>query len=102
MKRRDTEALILKAALVVAGEVGLHSVTRNAIAKEAGLAGSVVQYHYRSLKSLTNTIVLKSIETKDLKVLAQAIGYCHPLAQQAPKKLRDAAMEYMAREYFPV
>lgn len=96
MKRRDTEALILKAALVVAREVGLHSVTRNAIAKEAGLAGSVVQYHYRSLKSLMNAIILESIKTEDLEVLAQAIGYCHPLARQAPKKLRDAAMEYMA------
>lgn len=88
--RRET---ILDAALVLARRHGYKGLTRDAIAKQAGVAGSTVQYHFGTVAKLQRDIMRHAIKTQDLAVVAQGLVLRDAHALKAPEELRVRARE---------
>lgn len=85
------KAHILSTAMRLANLHGLNNVTRNMIADRAEIATGSVSYHFKDMKKLRAAMVIRAIETQNLRVLGQAIAAKHPLALKASDDLRKAA-----------
>lgn len=83
---------ILGTAMQLANLHGFGNVTRNMIADKAEIATGSVSYHFKSMRKLEAAMVERAVETRNLKVLGQAIGRKHPVAMKAPDELRQAAV----------
>jgi hypothetical protein len=99
------DAAILAAARTLALDVGLHGMTRAALAERSGLsAASVSNFGITSVSTLRHgehgPIVLRVVEalmrhavdTGDLPLVAAGIAARHPVALGAPEQMRIAAL----------
>ena len=86
------KTMILSTAMQLANLKGFGNVTRNDIADRAEIATGSVSYHWKSMKKLEAAMVERAIETRNLKVLGQAIAAKHNVALKAPDDLRRDAM----------
>ena len=87
---------ILATAMQIANLKGFGNVTRNDIADRAEIATGSVSYHYGDMKKLERAMVERAIETKNLKILGQALAKNHATAKKAPESLRLAALRSLA------
>lgn len=71
---------------------GFGRVTRDHIADRMEIATGSVSYHWKGMRKLNAAMVERAIETRNLKVLGQAICAKHPLALKAPDDMRKDAM----------
>ena len=83
---------ILEAALVLAEKGHYLRLTRNEIAARAGLAGTTVQYHFKTMIQLRRAIMRAAVAWKNLPVLAQGITAGDSQALKASQALQDQAM----------
>lgn len=84
--------MILSTAMQLANLHGFGKVTRNMIADRAEIATGSVSYHWKSMRKLEAAMVERAVETRNLKVLGQAIAAKHPLATKADDILRRDAV----------
>jgi AcrR family transcriptional regulator len=87
---------ILSAAMQLANLSGFKKVTRANIAAKADVAPGLVSYHFGDMKKLRDAMVERAVESKNLKLLAQALADRHPIALKAPDALRRAAAMQLA------
>lgn len=92
MRMKD---VLLAAAVKVAESIPLHSVTRDAIAKRAKCAPSLVTWYLGSAEGIRLAIVHAAIETKNVEVIAGALSIL-PRYPEVPKKLLSAAFKSLA------
>jgi len=94
---------ILKAALKAAEEYGYNKVTREQIAeagKEDGITASNVQYHLHKAERTRRLIVLAAIETRNYRVLAQAMALGDELfLEKSSIELRKRVVMWLDSEY---
>ncbi|MGH8235430.1 MAG: TetR family transcriptional regulator [Steroidobacteraceae bacterium] len=84
---------ILTAAMRVAAVPGgFKRLTRERVAKEAGVAASLVTYYFGSVPSLRDVVVRKAIEDENLPVLGGAVADRHGIALRAEDKLKARAL----------
>lgn len=82
---------ILAAALSLAEARGYQNVTRDEIAHAAGVSGSSVQYHFRTVDQLRRELLDYAVQVEALLVIAQGLalgglqakGLSHDLRQRA-------------------
>lgn len=86
------KAGILSAAMQVANLQRYNKVSREDIAKRAGVAESLVSYYFKSMKKLRDAMVERAVETDNLKLIGQALADKHPIAKRATKAVREAAV----------
>jgi len=91
MKADDRKADILTAALRMAGETHYLAITRDSVAKAAGLSGSAVLYHFKTMDRLREALMAAAVERECLPVLAQGILAKEANAMMAPAALCDRA-----------
>lgn len=78
---------IFDAAFKMATEKGFESFSRNAVAKEAGVAAGVVNLRWGTMLELKNAIVREAIRLGNLGLARQAQAYGNPVAQEYFKEL---------------
>lgn len=87
------KTMILSTAMQLANLHGFGRVTRNMIADRAEIATGSVSYHWKDMKKLERAMVERAIETRNLKVLGQAIAAKHPATKDVDSELkRDAVL----------
>ena len=83
----------IEAALELAKHKPYYRVTRNEIADAVGVAGSVVQWHFGTVKKMRRQIMWAAIAAERLDIIAQGIANQDPYALKAPAELRAKALE---------
>lgn len=85
------KANILKAAYQLAQADGYHTLTREAVATEAGVSRGLVTYYFLSIALLREAVMQAAIEAGNAEIVAAGLTARCPVAQTAPLDLRRAA-----------
>lgn len=70
---KERKALIIEAAVTVAERDGLSNVTRDLIAKEAGISPSLITNYYNTMPQLRRDLMRYAIKHQIDSVVAQGI-----------------------------
>lgn len=97
LEARARIAQILKAALELCGD-GAHYVriTRDEIAKKAGIPSSLVAYHCGTMADLRRDIMREAVRVENLPVIAQGLAARDRQALKAPEEVQRRALESLA------
>jgi len=68
------ETILTAAMLLAEKDRGFSKLTRDGVAKRAGVAAGLVTYYFKSMPKLRSAVVRKAIEEQNLPILGQAIG----------------------------
>jgi AcrR family transcriptional regulator len=93
----DRREQCIETALELAKDKPYYQVTRNEIADAVGIAGSVVQWHFGTVKNMRRDIMRAAIKAEHLDVIAQGIANRDPHALKAPAELRTRALVALAK-----
>ena len=91
MKPTERKLEILDAALLVAERGNYASITRDAIAKQAGVSSTLVQHYFGSMTKLKRAVMRRAVKCGNLTVIAQGLIAKDEHAMNAPHALRDRA-----------
>lgn len=89
---KERTELMLDVALKLAAEHGLASITRNQIAKEAGVAPSLVTWRLGTMDNMRRSVMRRAVKTENLAVILQGIMIKDPYAMKASPDLRERAI----------
>ena len=92
MRPTDRQAEILYAALQAAEASHYTTITREDIAKRAGVSGSAVSYHFDNMDVLRAQLMRLAITREFLPVIAQGCVAGDQYALSAPEELRRRAI----------
>ena len=92
LKPAARREMILDAALKLAHKKHYLQISRDAIAAEAGITGTAVQYYYSTMPKLRRAIMRAAVKEENLKVILEGLIACEGAAISAPKELRDRAV----------
>lgn len=94
MEARERIAQILKAALALCTDTTNYSrITRDEIAKRAGMPPSLVAYHCGTMPDLRRSIMREAVRVECLPVIAQGLAARDRHAAKAPEELRLRALQ---------
>lgn len=91
----DRDSRILHAALELAGVDGYQWITREAVARNAGVSPGTVSNVFGTMRDLKRAVLAEAIKLERLDIVAQGLGDRHPLVMAAPAALRKAAATLM-------
>ncbi len=86
---------MLLAAIPLAERYGYDSVSRDMVARAAGVSSSLLS-RYWTAPDFHDALIRKAIEKESYVVLAQALAFKHPAALAAPEDLKQRALEWIA------
>ena len=89
----DRREQCIEVALELARHKPYWKVSRNEIADAVGVAGSVVQWHFGTVKNMRRQIMRAAIQAERLDIIGQGIANQDPHALKAPAGLRARALE---------
>lgn len=95
--RTDRQGRILEAVITLLGQHGISGVSMRAVAREAGVALGLVNYHYADKTSLI-AAALRRVEEQDLALLETDASLA-PDERLRTVLRRVAATEYLTTEY---
>lgn len=87
-ERKD---LILAAAMRVAEKIGYHHMTRDQIAKEAGVSPGLITARLGTMAKMRTVVMREAIKGPNLRVLGQGLALMDKIAMKAPDELKRAA-----------
>lgn len=101
MKREDRAAAmrdarfhaVLEAAVQEAEEKGFANIRQAAVALRAGVAKGSVLHAFGSMGALRDAVMSEAVARNCPRVIAEGLAVGHPIAQGAPKGLRQAAVQ---------
>lgn len=97
LKPQDRKAEILTAALTVAGRPGGWStLTRDAVAKEAGCAEGLVSRYFGTMACFKRAIMRAAVASEHLAIVAQGLAAGDGNAQKADSELKTKALATLA------
>lgn len=91
----DRDGSILKAAVRLAEEVGFQWITREAVAKAAGVAPGTVNNAFGTMPDLKRAVLREAVTAGILSIVAQGLAERHPIVMNAPEGIRRAAAAHM-------
>lgn len=83
-------------ALRMAQEHGLNNITRDQIAKEAGVASGLVSLRLGTMPAMRRTVMRAAVAQGVLEVIAEGLAHRDPHALAAPLELRQKASAVLA------
>lgn len=99
MKRYKPEvrkALVITAALALAEQGHFLKLTRDSIARAAGVTGSAIQYHFKTMEQLRGDVMRAAIKQERLVVIAQGLTCGDGRAVRVSPELRARALAGVA------
>lgn len=96
LEARERLAQILAAAVKVSAKEGYQRITRETIARAAGVSEGLVTYHLGTMPELRRAVMREAIRSACLPVLAQGLAARDRHAQKAPPELQKKALASMS------
>jgi len=87
----DRDNRILKAAVELAAEVGYQWITREAVAKAAGVAPGTINNVFGTMPDLKRAVLKEAVDRGILSIVAQGLGDRHQIVMDAPDDVKAAA-----------
>lgn len=87
-ERKDA---ILAAAVEEAKEQGYQWITRDAVAKRAGVGAGSVNVAFGTMRELKRAVLRLAVDTRIVEIVAQGLADAHPIAKDAPPDLKQEA-----------
>lgn len=85
---------ILDYAIYVSGKIGHLNITRSVIAKECGIAGSLIYKYFTSIDVLKKQVFRQAVKQEIIPILAHCISNKE---FKIPAKLKQKTIEYLAK-----
>lgn len=100
----NRDAVILRAAVEVAAEIGYQQITRERVAEVACCAPATINLAFGSMRELKDAMMRFVVEDltengpsdRYLVVLGQGLANRHPEAATASQSLKDGALQQLA------
>lgn len=86
---------ILNAAIEIARKVGCGQITREGVAKKAGVSMGLVSHYFNTMKQLRRAVMRAAINQEVTEIVAIGLVNNDPHARKAPPELRQRAMEQL-------
>lgn len=87
---------ILNIAIEMAKTGGYHKISRDSIAKKAGVSQGLVSNSFHTMKQLRRAIMRAAIHRKIPEIVAQGIANQDDQAKKAPPELKKQALDLLA------
>lgn len=85
---------ILYHAMRMATRGHYRTITRDGLAKAAGVGAGTVSYYYTMVK-LRDAVMREAVQFEIISVLAQGLADRHRIARSAPQALKDRAVKLL-------
>lgn len=92
----ERKAQILAAALQLAEQTDYRHITRRSVAQAAKCSSALVTHHFGDMAALRVAVLFAAVEQSCLRVVAQGLVACDPIAWGAPVAIRAAALRALA------
>lgn len=92
MKVDDRKVQLLTHAIKLAEGAGYTAVTRQEIAREAGVSEALLSVHFGTMPEFRKELMRHAIKTRAVRVLAQGLVAEDPIARRAPADLKQLAL----------
>ena len=89
-ERRDQ---LIQVGLRIASDNGYIRLSHGEVANAAKCSKGLVVKHFPTLEKLHSAVVGAAVYSKDLRVIAEALVYRHPMALHCPEQLRRQAID---------
>ena len=96
MSKTKPNPKILEAAIELSKLFGYRNITREQVAKGAGVATGTVSLHMGTMKQMRRSIVRHAIRTQHQRIISQAILNDDPLVRKLPVDVRKTALMSIA------
>lgn len=88
----DRKRAILEAAISEAKEQGYQWITRDAVAKRAGVGAGSVNVAFGRMVELKRAVLREAVARRIVEIVAQGLADAHPIAKDAPSDLKQEAV----------
>ena len=89
---------ILQHAVEAAQAHGYRHITREDIARRAGVTVNLISHYFGTMPKLKRAVMREAIRRGDVTVLAQGLAAKDPHAQKAPLELKRKAVDQLLCE----
>lgn len=93
---KDRDGIILNVAIELAKSDGYQWITREAVAKAAGVGSGTVNNAYGNMRDLKRAVLKAAVERGINAIILQGIADRHPIVMAAPPAVKAAALADMA------
>ena len=83
-------------------EGGLSNVTRDRVAREAGISPSLLYHYFVDMDDLRDKVMENAVADGNAELLMHGIRAGHPLALTAPPSLKEEALSLISSEVMGV
>lgn len=91
--RKERHDTILAAAIAIAERDGWGAITRDGVAKAAGVADGSVNHAFGTVEGLRDAVMTAAVERRIVSIVATGLVAGHSAARDAPDDLkREAAL----------
>lgn len=87
---------MLQAGIAVALTKGFNKVTRDDVARQAGVSAAMVNVRFGTMARFERALMRYAIRTRCLCIVAQGLALKNPHARKAPPELRAEAAATLA------
>lgn len=95
MSKKIDTSTVLAAAVLVAKRDGFNKLTREEIARIAGVSTGVVSQAFGSMIKLKRTVMRHAIKAEEIEIIAVGLGMRDKTAMKAPEELKRQALEFL-------
>ena len=88
---------LLEVAIQLAKEEGYSHITRNEIARRAGVAYGLVSSYFKSIDNLKKLVIKEAIKQEIVQIVAQALAHKEPLTKKLDPSLREKVIRYLSK-----
>lgn len=92
MSQKIETTVILKAAIRIAREHGFQKITRDLIAKKAGVGAGTVSAAFGTMVQLKRAVMRFAINTEELEIIADGLGIKDKTAMKINGDLKQRAL----------
>lgn len=85
MNATERKNAILEAALALSVRIGYRKLTRDNVAKAAGVSGPTIMHRFGTIRCLQNRVMMLAIKRGVGPVIVQGLAIKDPLAMKIPK-----------------
>ncbi len=89
--RKERHDAILQAGLTLAERDGWGTLTRDAVARQAGVADGSVNHAFGTIDGLRSAVMAEAVARRIVSIVAAGLVAGHPAARDAPADLKRAA-----------
>jgi AcrR family transcriptional regulator len=88
---------LLEVAIHLAKETGYSHITRNEIARRAGVAYGLVTSYFKTIDNLKKMVVKEAIKQEIVQIIAEALARKEPLTRRLTPALREKVIRYLSK-----